>query len=1168
MNERYPSPSVSQLLQLLTLLAALAWGQHASAVTYANTATTFNWINAGAHTKLGPTTGGIYSPSYRFQNTGGCGTAPPVIDDTLTDNIPIGFTFMYGGQNFTQVRVMSNGRLQFNNNTTCGYGSAVTQLPYPNAGLDNTMRIYGGDLDPSLQSEIGGAYTTACTDRNVCYVSYATIGTAPYRSFVVTWSNVPEWTTFASTSGNYNLQVILQENGEYIYQYGNSTPGPGHTVGQVGWQANIGSNDYDVPAVGFPVSGTALKFYIARPVAEYRMEQPGWNGTPGEVLDTSGNARHATAIALGGATRPQDVAGGRVCRGGQIADNNSLAAISAIDTSIAVPTTVGSSGTISFWYNNSSNNRMLFDASVVNNRWFYLQRNNNRALIFTVTDSGNTNRAVTTANNVIPNNGWSHIVASWSFNNLAAGNSDRLRIWVDGVLRQTSAFTTANTISPQIGTLYIGDNRSGISPNINSAGNPGGSNATLDEFRIYNYEGGAALVSRDYNLTGACLNHYAISHAGSGQACQTNNVTVTAHDVAHGLIIMPNNTTQISLSTSTGQGDWTLVNGYGVLNNGTANDGTATYLFNGEYQAVFGLSHSTPGTVDIDVTDGQIVEGAGEDPGLVLSACFANYNACHDYATTHCSAATGKLFTRLAGVNSSYDVVALDGSDNVATTFTGRAVVSLIARTAAGTVDAQNCFTPDHTQVLDNAATSFTAGRLTLNSIAVANAYRDARIRVVCDTTNCPPLGMTWCSVDNFAVRPQSFSVTSTNANADATGTSATNTPAIKAGAAFNLTATAVAGYDGTPLIDGAQVAAHAGATGPGAVSGAFGAANGATGIATGVSFGYSEVGYFRLNATGVYDDSFTSVDVVSDCTNDFSNTAVGGKFGCRFGNSSATSYFGRFIPDHFNVELVTVAGVPMLCGGLTCPNNLLGASGFVYSGQPFSVRVTARNPAGTTQNYRGVYAKAVTLSAWDALGSIVTQDPGGGAVGGGSITAATFAAGVAVTATPTYTFGTLPTVPTDIYVRASDADNVSSRIATLPGSSVEPGLKIVSGRIKVSNAYGSELLPLRLQANAQYFTANGWVNSITDSVTDLIVNANYAVGTGTSNTTLTPASSTLNNGVLSIRLSAPNVAGTATVLPGITGCVAPCAYMPVTAGTATFGVYKNPNNYIYRREN
>jgi hypothetical protein len=197
----------------------------AEAVTYANTAQTFNWIDSSTHAKLGPVYGGLYSPTYRFNNTGGCGTTPPTIDDVMSDNIPIGFTFMYSGVNFTQVRVMSNGRLQFNNNITCGFGSPVTQLPYPDAGMNYTMRIYGNDLDPTLQSEVGG-YTTVCTNRAVCNVTFATLGVAPYRSFVVTWNNVPEWAAGGSTSGNYNLQIILQENGEFIYQYGANTPGP------------------------------------------------------------------------------------------------------------------------------------------------------------------------------------------------------------------------------------------------------------------------------------------------------------------------------------------------------------------------------------------------------------------------------------------------------------------------------------------------------------------------------------------------------------------------------------------------------------------------------------------------------------------------------------------------------------------------------------------------------------------------------------------------------------------------------------------------------------------------------------------------------------------------------------------------------------------------------
>jgi len=943
---------------------------------------------------------------------------------------------MYGGVNFTQVRIMTNGRLQFNN-TTCAYGSPVTQLPYPNANLNYTMRIYGNDLDPTAKSEVP-SYNTVCLNRTSCYISYATLGTAPYRSFVVTWSNIPEWAAGGSTSGNYNLQVILQENGEFIYQYGANTPGPGNTTAQVGWQ--VDSNDYDVPAVGYPASNSALKFYIPQPVAEYRMEQPSWNGTAGEVLDTSGNARHATAIQAGAGVRPQDVAGGKVCRGGQIQNNTSTADISALATPVTIPTTVSNAGTISFWYNNSSNNRMLFDATTAANRFFYLQRTNNRSLSFRVTDSGNTNRTVTTANNVLPNTGWSHIVVSWNFNNLAGSNQDRLRIWVDGVLSQTSAFTTNNVVSNQIGTLYIGDNRSAVSPVGRSAGNPGGSNATIDEFRIYNYEGGLALVQRDMNQAGACLNHYAVSHAGSGQACQTNNVTITAHDDVHAHITMPNNTTQITLSTSTSEGDWALVNGYGVLNNGTANDGVATYLWNGEYQTVFALTHSTPGTVNFNVTDGQIVEGATEDTLLTLAACFANFNACHNYTASHCSAATGKLYTRLAGVGSNYDIVALDGSDNVATTFTSQAVVSLIARANPGALDTQNCFTtpPDYTQVLDNAVTSFTAGRLTLANKTVPDTYREVRIKVVCDSTNCPPAGMTWCSVDNFAIRPQAFTVTANLGG-----------PTLKAGLPFTLSAASgTATYDGTPVLNTSLMQDHNG-SGIGSLSGALPVASGGNSSGT---FFYHDVGSISLLADAVKDAGYSNVDNPAGCVaGSTSNTLSGGQYGCDAG-STAAGPFGRFYPDHFTYS----ASLMPACSGFTYMDQPGLGITLTLQAMSFTEQVTTRYTAG--------YSHLGTFS--------ITGDNGGNAINLARLTPAlpafTWANG-SYTGSGTYTFSrdTAPDGPFDSFALKanilSEPDSVN-----ISGSDLSATARIRYGRIKVANAYGSELLPLKLPVTVQ----------------------------------------------------------------------------------------------------
>ena len=185
---------------------------------------------------------------------------------------------------------------------------------------------------------------------------------------------------------------------------------------------------------------------------------------------------------------------------------------------------------------------------------------------------------------------------------------------------------------------------------------------------------------------------------------------------------------------------------------------------------------------------------------------------------------------------------------------------------------------------------------------------------------------------------------------------------------------------------------------------------------------------------------------------------------------------------------------------------------------------------------------------------------------------ASTFNAGVATTSTPVYTLASTTTAPTNIFMRATETggDGVTSLRANNPTTtSVEGGVMVVSGRVKVSNAYGSELLPLTLMATAQYYTATGWVNSITDSVTQLVLT--YG-GTISTTATLNPASRILNLGNLSIKLGAPNATGFVTVTPAIDP--ASPGNPPFTTGSgtiipgkATFGVYKSNNGFIYRRE-
>lgn len=143
--------NIGKLARLLCVLL-LAAPLQATAVTYVMDTIVANWIDSSTHNKI--TT---VSAPYKFTGTG-CGTAPPTLDDVISDSIPIGFNFMYGGVVFSNLRVMSNGRLQFGN-TTCGSGTQSIGPPqtfpygYPDANMNYTMRIYGGDLDATLKKK-------------------------------------------------------------------------------------------------------------------------------------------------------------------------------------------------------------------------------------------------------------------------------------------------------------------------------------------------------------------------------------------------------------------------------------------------------------------------------------------------------------------------------------------------------------------------------------------------------------------------------------------------------------------------------------------------------------------------------------------------------------------------------------------------------------------------------------------------------------------------------------------------------------------------------------------------------------------------------------------------------------------------------------------------------
>ena len=1188
--------SKSGVVFLLAFLMFPWLAEPAHAVTYANTSVPYNWIDASTHTKIGYNTA-----PYKFNGGGGCGTTPPIIDDTMSDSIPIGFTFIYGGVNFTSVRIMSNGRLQFNNNTTCGYGSPVTQLPYPDAGLNYTMRIYGNDLDPTLQSDVSG-YSTVCTSRTTCYVSYATIGTAPYRSFVVTWSNVPEWTNTNTASGSYNLQIILQENGEFIYQYGADTPGPQNTTAQIGWQ--VDTNDYDIPAVGFPANNTAIKFYIPRPVAEYRMEQPSWTTAAGQVLDTSGNNRHGTVVG-----NAQTTSSGKVCRGANIPQNNNTNTIDAINTGISIPNTVGNTGTITFWYQGNSawsgrgaQDAQLLDATVVKKQWFFLVRRKTGQLRFVITDStGNTWFAETAAITVTAGT-WKHIAVSWNFNALAGYNQDRMRIYVDGVPQTTSTFTANGTLSTQIGTLYVGDNRSGYT---GKNGTGRSTDGVIDEFRIYNYEGGLALIQRDMNQAGVCLDHYAIFDSGTGTTCQATPVTITAHSSNHAQVVMPNNTTQITLSTSTGKGDWSLISGYGVFSNGTADDGIATYLFNGEYQAVFGLSHTVAGTVTIHVTDGQIMENPLEDPPLVLTSCGPVGFNCVEAGA---DALTGRLFTKLAGTAFSFDVVALKDTNNdgiadaVDTAYASDAnkivTVELVDGSGTTACASRAPLSPAVSQTLTftKANQPTEQGRKSA-AMTVAKAYKDLRCRVT-DTNQSP--SVIGCSTDDFAVRPGAVTLSTT---ASATPPSATATPTIKTGAAFTLTAAtstaATDAYAGALTLNAGKLTAQITSQDTTQQNGGTVGALSPTSLTANQSpapsgnANYTEVGYLYLAPGAYQDDAFTAVDQPNDCVSspignaNLADSISSGKYGCSIGNKTAVA-LGRFIPDHF---FITPGAVITGCA----------AGNFTYFGQDgFSTAftLTAQNTANaTTQNYTGSFAK-LDLSSWNNYAFTAAWLPAMPSPSSTLLASATAPTGswsngtALVNAKHLASRPAAPVAPANItvYAQPTDTDGVTMPSATAVQTTPTPTTPLFYGRLVLQNSYGPESEDHKMPFLTQYLNNTGqWVTNLQDSCTALVA-TNFSFGNylqqlaaaemDSSHIATSRSILTTNMGKGFLYLTKPSggdgkyvgsvdiSALIGTSLPWLQyEWVAPIDYKDNPTGRANFGIYRGNDRIINWRE-
>jgi MSHA biogenesis protein MshQ len=593
--------------------------------------------------------------------------------------------------------------------------------------------------------------------------------------------------------------------------------------------------------------------------------------------------------------------------------------------------------------------------------------------------------------------------------------------------------------------------------------------------------------------------------------------------------------------------------------------------FSGEASSSFGFS----GNIDeLNVYSG-VLNASGLDLVRQQTHGCPTYNITP--ANFNCifvggDSSTGRLYTQLASTAFSVDVVALKSDGTVETDYvtssTKNVTLEWVDGTGTTACASRSALSPPVTQTVTFSAAD--TGRKTVSS-TIAKANRNLRCRVT-DANQSP--SVVGCSSDNFAVRPTSFNVTST-ANADGAGVSTTATPIVKAGANFSLTAaTGVAGYDGTPSIDSSKLSAHIGAVQFGALTGSFGASSSTTGNAIGTTFNYSEAGYFRFAANGIFDSTFTAVDVANgDCTTGFS--ASGGINACSFGNTSVTNYFGRFYPDHFSIT-----------AGLTTPSCGNSFSYYGQDGLTTAFTLIAQNSANTiTQNYAGGFAK-LGLTLWNSYNFTAATLPAG-AVLSASTTSPTGVwnnGSAAVSAKHIISRPPSASAPAGIILSAAPTDSDGVTVAS---TAVSTSSIFRYGRLSMPNTYGSELLALNVPVEAQYWNGTAYQKNQLDNCSVIPVNSiamsNYKRNLSACETQLSGAG-VISAGKTTFGLSAPGSGNDGSVdlsvnLNSVVGttCNSATTTNAISAATpwfgnsnpsarASFGLYKSP--MIYLREN
>ena len=304
-------------------------------------------------------------------------------------------------------------------------------------------------------------------------------------------------------------------------------------------------------------------------------------------------------------------------------------------------------------------------------------------------------------------------------------------------------------------------------------------------------------------------------------------------------------------------------------------------------------------------------------------------------------------------------------------------------------------------------------------------------------------------------------------------------------------------------------------------------------------------------------------------------------------GVTGASKKVGRFYPAYFTTEIAA----PVACGaGITCPARSPDPIGVAFSGQSFSARVVARGVQNQKlDNFRGAWFRTVNLSAVTAGGA-----PAPGALAPAMLSSDQFNAvdDPKLTHTlPNAYVSTAPrannwSAPATLYLRAQAQDGLDPKGVTSDrstGVSGEDGLVVVSGRLRVVNALGTDMLRTPLDLRAEFWSGSAWTGypAYTELVPAAPAQAQFTLCTrtlagadGLCNPALvgvsaTPATVALAKGAGVLWLRAPGKQSGSAQVEGrrrdgaLSVQFRGWSWLPSTVGRVNFGSHRSPLIYV-----